>query len=63
MLEETFDSLKLEATMLNLQLVEMEEIYGDHFPEPSEQLDRWNKIYDRLQLVEDKIKKMEAEKS
>lgn len=33
---------------LQSELDEMEAIYGDHFPEPSAQLDRWNVVYDEL---------------
>jgi len=36
---------------LKIELDLMEEIYGDNFPEPSEQLDRWNKIYDEYEAL------------
>jgi len=36
---------------LEAELELMEETYGDNFLEPSEQLDRWNAVYDEYQKL------------
>lgn len=59
MLPDTIQELKTERERLSRELDEMEAIYGDHFPEPSAQLDQWNKIYDRYWRVVNKINSLE----
>ena len=36
---------------LEAEMNEMEEIYGNYFPEPSEQLDRWNVLMDQYNSI------------
>lgn len=63
MLPETIESLELELKKLNLELEEMEIIYGQHFPEPSEQLDQWNEVYDRYWRVIGKIEAIKKDRA
>jgi hypothetical protein len=54
-LSDNLNELQNRRKQLDSELEEMEAIYGDNFPEPSAQLDRWNKIYDEWSEVINKI--------
>lgn len=54
-LGDDINELQNRRDQLNDALNEMEEIYGMNFPEPSEQLDRWNELYDEWSEVINKI--------
>lgn len=48
---------------LKRELWLLEDTYGDNFPEPSEQLDRWNAVYDEYWELQNEIDRRRRERT